>query len=175
MAGPTSSIIFKSPPSESMWFEIMNMLQKISDKIDGDDFWVTSTKPIDGTVIANGQPFGIEKNVIGSDYYDYSDEEIKTIQNLVGFAPKYELGIYAMCNGQVDHRILGELTFHIAKCFHGIVDFNGKLDKDVIKGIPGKIWDISYEISGGIDANYHICDIEFMKNWLENENFRMIK
>ena len=128
MAGPTSSILFESIPTKQTLGEIDNVIKKISDQVDGNDFWVVSTKSINGTVVSlQGRPFGIEKHIIDSNYYEYTEEEISMIRKCIGFNPKYDLGIYAMCNQEIDHKILGEITLYFAEKFNGLVDFGGQL------------------------------------------------
>ena len=39
--------------------------------------------------------------------------------DLIGWAPKDTIGLYAMCNGERDHIALGEVAFGIAKIVNG--------------------------------------------------------
>ena len=175
MAGPTSSILLDTIPNEHIWGEIENIIRNISDKVEGNDFWVTSTESINGSVKnTDGRPFGIEKHKIDSNYYNYSEEEISMIKDYVGFNPKFDLGLYAMCNREIDHKILGELTLYIADKFKGLIDFGGQISI-LLDEITGEIWEIPYETAGGMTAVYNVADVNFMKNWLSNKNFRMIK
>ena len=175
MAGPTSSVLFETIPSELTWGEIENVILKISDKVEGNDFRVSTTKPINGTVEKiDGRPFGIEKHEIDLEYYEYSEEEILMIKDYVGFDPKFDLGIYAMCNREIDHKILGELTLYLAEKFDGLIDFGGQISAKP-KNFKGRTWEIPYETSGGMTAVYNIADVDFMKDWLNSKNFRMLK
>ena len=200
MAGPTSSILLESIPDESTLIEIRRVIEKISNKVEQDDFWIASTKSIGGTVNAKGQPFGIEKKPVD---LDYSNEELSLICQHIGFKPKFDLGNYAMCNGAIDHRLLGELTCYFANKFGGVIDFGGAIfprqslpekfkkgmwlweeanwsdiqpyfDK-MVENIDGNIYTIEYETASRRNWVYHVCDVEFMKNWLKNSNFHMIK
>lgn len=45
----------------------------------------------------------------------------------------------------------------------------------MVSEIDGKIYTIVYEIANGRDWGYHICDTEFMKNWLNHPGFHMVK
>ena len=175
MAGPTSSVLFDIIPSEITWREIENVIQKISGKVNGSDFWVINTESINGTVsIVEGRPFGIEKHKIDSDYYEYTEEEVLMIRDYVGFNPVFDLGIYAMCNREIDHKILGELTLYLAEKFNGLIDFGGHLINQP-NTMKGKTWEIPYETVGGMTAVYNVADVDFMKDWLKDRNFRMIK
>ncbi len=175
MAGPTSSILFDSIPSELTWEEIENMIKKVSNKVDGNDFWVINTESINGTVsTAEGRPFGIVKHKIDADYYEYTEKEILQIKDYFGFNPKFDLGIYAMCNREIDHKILGEITLYLSEKFNGLIDFGGHLTCPIDK-MNGETWEILYETSGGMTAVYNVADVDFMKEWLNHKNFRMIK
>ena len=79
-----------------------------------------------------------------------------------------------MCNQEIDHRILGELTLYLAGELDGLIDFGGQLpvQSDQVKG---NSWEIPYERAGGMTAVYQVADVDFMKDWLNNKNFRMIK
>jgi hypothetical protein len=175
MAGPTSAVLFETIPTEQIWGEIENVIHKISNKVEGNDFWVISTEFINGTIKkTDGRPFGIEKHKIDADYYNFSEEEILMIKNYVGFNPKFNLGIYAMCNSEIDHKILGELTLYLAENYDGLIDFGGQLTNQPNE-LKGEIWEIPYETSGGMMNVYNVADAEFLRNWLNNENFSMIK
>ena len=175
MAGPTSSVLLETIPTKWIWEEIENVILNISDEVEGNDFWVTSTESINGSIKnIQGRPFGIEKNKIDSGYYNYSEEEILKIKDEVGINPKFDLVFYAMCNREVDHKILGELTLYIAEKFDGLINFCGQISMQSDEMI-GKTWEIPYKTSTGMTAVYHIADVDFMKGWLCDKNFRMIK
>lgn len=202
MAGPTASILLRTVPDEVHKGLIYNVLGGISSERDGNDFWVNDTLSIGGKSKTEGRPFGICFNEINENYHEHGELELIQIEAFTGFAPKFDLGFYAMCNDGIDHRILGELTYSFAKKLNGIIDFNGaiytnkKLNEDWLttvlaqqmkwqeiqtyheefaRDIKGNLYSISYETSGGLMAIAQICDAEFMKNWLKHDRFHMIK
>ena len=173
MAGPVASVLLDIIPSKNGLKEIEDIIQKISDKVEEEDFWIIDTKFIDGTVeIKEGRPFGIKKKKIDLEF-DYSQEEILWIKKYANFNPVFNIEVFAMCNREIDHRILGELTFYLAEKFNGLVDFEGQLEQS--DDIEGKKWEIPYRTIDNEIKFYNITDIVFMKNWLENNNFRMLK
>ena len=109
MAGPTSSVLLRNIPDEIQKGQIYNVLDKISSHREGNDFWVNDTSSIDGTSKTDGRPFGISFNQINEKDYDYDEVELMQIEEFAGFAPKFDLGFFAMCNREIDHQILGEL------------------------------------------------------------------
>ncbi len=175
MAGPTSSVLLKSIPSDLALGEMKNVIQKISSKVIGNDFWVDDTKPIRGTQsLLEGKPFRIDEFKIDRYSSNYTQQEIDLIEVHLAFNPKYALEIYAMCNQFIDHRILGELTLYLAEYFQGAIDFGGCILSKTTD-FKGRIYEIPYETSEGNSSFYNVCDIEFMKEWLKHESFRMIK
>lgn len=202
MAGPTASVLLRIIPDEIQKGQIYNVLESISSKTKGNDFWVNNTLPIDGKSKAEGRPFGISFHEINGNYHEYDELELMQIKDFTGFIPKFDLGFFAMSNREIDHGILGELTCFFAKKLNGIIDFNGaiytnkKLYRDWLsttlgqqmkwqeiqtyheefaRDIKGNLYSISYETSGGLMAIAQICDAEFMENWLKHDNFHMIK
>jgi len=171
MAGPTSSILLKSIPTKLEWKKITNAIKTISKKVEDEDFWVISTEAIGGKSIATeGRPFGLSKSEFNPKYY--SEDEIYQIEKSIDFRPKCDIEIYAMSKSTLDHRILGELTLYVAEQLDGIIDFNGDLNCGKLTGCK---WDILYEISESKTGKYTVCDVTFMKAWLANDNFYMIK
>ncbi|BDS10953.1 DUF6368 family protein [Aureispira anguillae] len=197
MGGPTSSILLKAIPTKLVWNEINSIVNNISKKVEGSSFWVKSTYPINGKIITTNEnrPFYIESNEINT---DYSVNEISQISDLLNIKPRYCLHIGAMCSKTIDHQILGELTLFIADKFDGIIDFGGALSpyhllpnhlskedvnwseikpyfETMAKDIKGKIYSINYKTSLDKDWVFHICDVDFMRSWLKNKHFYMIK
>lgn len=173
MAGPVASVLLDIIPSKNILKEIEEIIQKISDKVNNDDFWIIDTGFINGTVkIKEGRPFGIKKKKIDLEF-DYSKEEILWIKKYVNFNPVFDIGILAMCNREIDHRILGELTLYLAEKFNGLVDFGRQIKQ--FDNVEGKKWEVPYRTIDNEIEFYNITDVVFMKNWLENKNFRMIK
>lgn len=175
MAGPTSSVLFDTVPSEMMKVEIANTLHEISDSVKGDDFWVVSTKSINGSVHkVEGRPFGLEWMPIDSENCHYTEEEFSYINEIVRFNPVYDLGIYAMSNREIDHLILGELSLFFAEKYNGVIDFGSEINpKNQIE--EGNLWEIPYESVSGLISFYNLADADFMKAWIKEEDFHMIK
>jgi hypothetical protein len=109
--------------------------------------------------------------------------------------PAAFLSVSAMCKSPNDHHLLAAFLLELYKIFGGFIDFNGKispplvLDKNgkfvestyelalnYVKRIKGKIHEINYEIeTGGRTSYYHICDAEWLTNWLQHVDFHLIK
>ncbi|HRG07477.1 MAG TPA: DUF6368 family protein [Cyclobacteriaceae bacterium] len=173
MAGPTSSVLLRIAPDSSTIALVYKVIDDLATKRTNNDFYINSTLASFGK---DGlRPFGVELNSITNDYYNYSESELKLIEDKFKFYPKYDIGLYAMCNDIVDHKILGQLTLKIAEAVDGIIEFGGRLDGKKIKNVNGKICEIDYETAIGRIAQHHVSDIEFMRNWLLDKSFYMIK
>ncbi|MEM9023068.1 MAG: DUF6368 family protein [Bacteroidota bacterium] len=175
MAGPASSILFETILSPSAWAETERVMLEISSEVEGTGFWVTSTAAINGTVQArDGRPFGMEKNAISPGGANYAQEELAMIKALVGFEPTFEVSICAFCNREIDHQILGELTLYLAEKFGGVVDFGGQISPPLAP-MNGKLWEIPYATAEGSQMTYSVADVTFMRHWLSDPNFSMVK
>jgi len=120
----------------------------------------------------------------------------------IGGTLQSEVDFFAMSNGEIDHRILGELMYFFAKELNGIINFNGAIyeneelsqnwaktilgqnmkweevqtyHKKFTRNMNGNLHSILYETSSGSMAIRQICDVEFMENWLKHDRFHMIK
>jgi Family of unknown function (DUF6368) len=173
MAGPTSSVLLRITPDSSTIALVYKVIDDLATKRTDDDFHINST--LASSDKEELRPFGVELNSITSDYYNYSESELKLIEEKFKFYPKYDIGLYAMCNDIADHKILGQLTLKIAEAVDGIIEFGGRLNENKIKHVKGKICGIDYETASGRIAQHHVSDIEFMRNWLVDKNFYMIK
>jgi hypothetical protein len=105
------------------------------------------------------------------------------------------LSISAMCKSDDDHYLLAAVMLEIQKILGGYIDLNGSIlppllrDKNgnfihhlhadnvaYVNAIKGEIHEIHYEIeTGGRTSYYHICNAEWLQNWMQHEDFRLIK
>lgn len=116
-----------------------------------------------------------------------------------GFLPEQEIQLDAYCNGPQDHRILGLLALALAERFNGIIDFGGVLFPPLTKSQDAIVWDANAKWEDAepfsrklIDSMpgvaiavpyttvsrtwvYHIADTTFMRAWLAQPHFHMIK
>lgn len=204
MAGPITSLLFDTISPSWVWDEIVSDILKVSEKMEGNDFFVSSTVPINGSAISvDKRKITIEKYIIDSNSDNYTPEELINIKKAIGFSPKFVLNLYACSNKDIDHTILGELSLIWAEKFKGIIDFGGAIypynslpeemkkgmwlwEKanwidikpyfdEMIQSINGKIFTIEYDIDNHRNWVFHLCDAKFMKNWLKNPNYRLIK
>jgi Family of unknown function (DUF6368) len=124
------------------------------------------------------------------DELEKADFKAKIKDNPVAF-----VSISAMCNGKDDHYLLAEFILELQKILGGYIDFNGTIvpplqrDKkgdfiqqthqdyvNYVLQIKGEIHEIHYEIeTGGRTSYYHICNAEWLQNWLEHDDFHLIK
>ncbi len=168
--GPGVSIILSRSPTHSDVTALDEIARSLgSTNESAADFHVESTLPIGGTTLADegGRPF-----VAGFEDLQYEESEVAAIIQEFGFAPVSVIGVGAMCNAEVDHRILGELAAHLAGRFEGLVGFNGLLG--VARVRSGKLADVPYEVDGRLLSS-NVGDWEFLRGWLNDPAFHMIK
>jgi hypothetical protein len=119
-----------------------------------------------------------------------ADFKAKIKDNPVAF-----LSISAMCKSNDDHYLLAAFMLELQKILGGYIDFNGSIvppllrDKNgnfihqthqdcvnYVQQIRGEIHEIHYEIeTGGRTSYYHICNAEWLQNWLQHVDFHLIK
>jgi hypothetical protein len=130
------------------------------------DFHVWSTRHIGGTFqaveSAEASPFIAAIGMPGLE-----TEEIEALKRAFGFPPVAVIELIAMCNARHDHRVLGELALHFAECFNGVIDFCGDLG---IQTMPQ-----ARLVNIGRGNPRHVGDAKFLKSWLRDERFFMVK
>lgn len=107
---------------------------------------------------------------------ELSADELRQIENKLGYQPTYEIVVGAGCNRDIDHIILAKVALQLLNRFGGYVNFNGRLtlpDKNLMT-IEGKLFSIFYPVENN-NHYYNIGDATFLNNWIIHPKFRMIK
>lgn len=95
-----------------------------------------------------------------------------------------------MCNGDRDHELLAELCIRFAEQLDGLIDFGGQLRIgpdlggtsaslprriDAPEGLPGVLYAAAYQTARGPYATSHYSDAAFLRAFLHDSRFRMVK
>jgi Family of unknown function (DUF6368) len=132
---------------------------------------------------------------VSNEDYESDDLESRDIAEKLNDKPVAFIGIAAMCKSVDDHYLLAKAALEINKIVGGLIDLNGKIvplsserDKsgkfidptseeirNYVSGIAGNIYEIRYETDYERTNYYHICDAEWLQNWTQHPNFRLIK
>lgn len=157
MAGPVAHVLLPVPITAEVEAIIRHDLVQLSDQIEGDDFWVQR------------RPF-----LLG---HDPSDVATETLATCTGWAVQGVISLDAMCNEDLDHRLLGEMCLLFARKFGGWIDFCGELCPWItdLRSLPGGICRHSYVSISERECIAHLCDAEFLEAWLRRPDFHMIK
>lgn len=159
MAGPTASILFAQILNNEQRLTILNEIAELSELIEGYDFWIQE------------RPFIVS---YGPEYKAELDEYVtEGLSGMLGWTPKDTIHFAAMCNSQIDHRILGEICLHFANSLNGVVDFGGELPS-MGTNAPNELFTVSYEVVPGRKCKYHIGSPEFLGWWLNQSEFMMV-
>ena len=152
MAGPTVGILIKDELGDAARTEILAYVDRIADRVRGEDFWVDEA------------PLGYE---LGPAYPD-EIEEYSGVKALIGWSPRDIIGLYAMSNRERDHRALAAVTLDIARIVDGRIAFSdllGHYTKDsVMLNDPG-VCEYEHE---------SIITPELFERWLAHDDFRMV-
>ena len=109
--------------------------------------------------------------------------------------PAAFLDLAAMCKSKDDHHLLAAFMLEFHKIMGGFINIHGIIlppllrnakgefihhthedQVHYVKAIKGEIHEIRYEIeTGGRTSYYHICNAEWLQNWLQHEDFHLIK
>ena len=179
---------------------IKHAISMISSASNGEGFQVETTLPINGTIKQKANaPFGFALENSGQ----FEEEStLNEIASLIGYKPVQDFSLFAMRNQDIDHRILGELICYLAERLDCYIDFGGAIFslgllpqkhrqnfdfvntewpdiapyfEDMTKDIKGKIFTLGYMTANHKKWASHICDAEFMRNWLLSPHFHMVK
>jgi hypothetical protein len=156
MAGPTASVVVRESLPADQRARIVDFISSKATRVEGDSFWVASRPFLWST---------------GEEYPGQLSEE--DLSGLIGWQPKDQVIFAAMCNDEVDHRVLAELCIDVGYLLDGVVDFGGWLGDDITPKI-GQIWTSPYASVSG-PAFSHLGTPEFLEWWLEQPAFRMVK
>ena len=173
MAGPTCSVLLRANAGVSTLALAYEVIDSIAIERNDNSFYVRSTQVSPG----NGElrPFGVELSSITTEYDEHSADELISIQEKFKFSPNHQIALFAMCNQREDHMILAQLTVKIAEAVNGIIDFGGLLFNQKGELTIGKVYEINYQTANGKNLQYHVGDIEFLRNWIFDKDFHMIK
>jgi hypothetical protein len=160
LAGPAAGILLAQLMTDEQRPAVRDTLSDLSDHVQGNDLRV------------RGRPFIV---IFGPEYEGELDDYVADgLADIIGWTPKDTLGFAAMCNRQVDHRVLGELCLRFAQLLDGLVDFDGELPASATHG-PATLFAVPYEAENGRRCRYHVGNAEFLEWWLKQPDFRMIK
>jgi Family of unknown function (DUF6368) len=125
---------------------------------------------------------------------EYDEDEKENVEIKLNDNPAQFISIYAMCNRKDDHYLLASFALEINKIVGGFINLKGaiippllkdekgnfiqhtRLDEEIyVNAIKGAIYEIGYKISDTRNYYYHIVDRTWLINWMEHDDFRMIK
>ncbi|MEV1143373.1 DUF6368 family protein [Micromonospora sp. NPDC049799] len=155
-------------------------------EVDADavDFWVRDAGPLHlGPVDLDGVPLRLW--IEREPWADGDDLAV------LPQPPRQELGLYAGCNDILDHRVLGALALALARRLDALVDFDGLLAtggpsttatleetageaRAVLGALPGRLWEVTYDMATGHRWAYHVGDAEFLAAWLRHPRFHLV-
>lgn len=123
------------------------------------------------------------------------DESSKAdIETKLKDKPAAFLLISAMCNQKEDHYLLVNVALEINKIVGGFINLLGAIiapllkdekgnfihhtkrdEENYVYAIKGTVHEIGYAIDENRKFYYHVVNREWLINWMEHEDFRMIK
>ena len=201
MGGPSAGVELRRPLSQGELADVQSMIDSISSHRLAEDFWINNTAPIGGHYSGEDQPFALCFSRT-SESFDEDDAERyeHQIDGTFGYRPVQSVDWVAMCNGDHNHQVLGELCLWTAERFDGVIGFGGPLlpalpehlrgrrmcerlawdevrplHHQMVGGMPGRIIEHLYRTANDTTWAFHTADVEFMRAWLTHPEFHMIK
>jgi hypothetical protein len=191
MAGPTASILLRSPLTPADRSRILAELSGLDVSLrggsgmrEGDNgFWLGDEHPFI-VILREEDPY------YPDELEDFADLDEHGLPTLLGWRPQDRLGFAAMCNGDEDHVLLAELCIRFAEQLDGVIDFGGDLSVgpdlsgpspsparriDAPEGLAGVLYAAVYKSVAGTYATCHYGDAAFLRAFLGHPQFRMIK
>lgn len=176
MAGPAASVLLREALHGAQVTDVRTQIADLADEVKGDDFWL------------DGRPFFV---MFKEDYPGALDDLAKEgLPMVLGWTPIGVLGFAAMCNDDLDHRLLAALCLRFAKNLDGLIDFGGTVAAgpnvsassaappariERPQGLLGVLFATTYMTHEGLYATCHYADVVFMESWLDDPRFRMVK
>ena len=206
MAGPVAQVVF-SRASASSWRELVERyVTEVASKREGDDFWVSRMRGVGWSYDGTDRPFILDLDDRHREWTlpwiveDYGEPywTAASYEKAFGLLPDHAIAFVAMCNGDEDHYILGELVIAVAELLGGVIDMCGLvLPWSKRREVPGDLyasWDAlqpivqafnasmpglavaaTYETGAGRRSGSHTVDATFLRAWLQHPEFRMVK
>lgn len=175
MPGPTCSVLLREALSPEREDRLRVLIRGLAGQVHGDDFWIEQ------------RPFFVSTE---EDYPgELADLVEEGVADLIGWSPEATIGLAAMCNDGIDHRLLGEVCLRVAREFGGVIAFGGAISAgplldgsgpsalvlDDPGGLRGRVFAISYTAHGGRYCTSHYGDATLLESWLKDPRFRMVK
>ena len=98
----------------------------------------------------------------------------------LGWMPTCELAAWINCSRPRDHNVLGWFCTELATRFDGMIDLGGTLplpDREDWSrfGLAGRVVEASYSIDANRSGRVHLVDPGFLRTWMLQPQFHMIK
>lgn len=148
MAGPCIDILIRRELSTSDELRVRALIESISSKQDGDDFWIAN------------QPFIV--------HFGEPDPEIRTLV-LDGWSPRGIVSYCAMCNSACDHVLLAMLCHRTAQLLDGMIELG---DISTITKDPSVL---TFDGTRPVADHGYVVNPNFLGYWMSHPEFRLLK
>ncbi|MBO6797459.1 DUF6368 family protein [Maricaulis sp.] len=186
--GPVASALIRQALSREQKARLVALLKSRASHWREDDFWFcpSSKKAEQADSLTAG--FFLE-----TESFYYPADELDQIERVIGFRPRAIVSLSALSNQPADHHILAELIAWIAQEFDRWIDFGGSIlpvsieplgpggeiatdaANAYLDKIGGRVFSLPYLTASGEHWVSHVCDPEFARNWMEHDDFHMVK
>ena len=166
MSGPSCAILLADRLCADHLAVVDELIGRVSDTRQGEDFWVIDTRTIGGSFRGDGRPF-----IVSSEPVEKEESEQEQIREGIGWVPVSQVSVAAMCNSPEDHAILAEIALSLTERLGGVIDLNGDLPIPRTQGVTAVICRTISETT----AEYLVVQPDVLRKWRLNPAFHLVK
>lgn len=194
MGGPAAGVLLQRVPADHEILALRTWLGGTArfhdasgdaDLLKGWEFVLNQPATLGDEPIEGSCPVGLKLCLVDPDA-EYSGDSCFSpadwacISQALGWMPACELSVWISCNRPWDYKILGWFSAELATRLDGMIDLGGTLPlpdrADWSRfGLAGRVVVASYFIDANRSGSVHLVDPGFLRTWMLQPQFHMIK
>jgi hypothetical protein len=194
MGGPAAGVLLHRVPEDYEILELQTWLATTAEFYDGSgdadlregwEFFLNwpptlGNEPPEGPCLGGVQMSIIDPEAEFSGSSHLSQADWARYRQALGWMPTCELAAWINCRRPRDHMLLGWFCAELATRFDGMIDLGGTLslpnrDEWSRVGLAGRLVKATYSIDADRVAQVHLVDPDFLRAWMLQPRFHMIK
>ena len=133
-----------------------------------------------GPCLGGIQTYSVDPGKEHSGLAGFTPADWARYRDALGWMPACELAVRINCKRPRDHKLLGWLCAELATRFDGMVDLGGVLPLPDRREwsrfrLAGRVLSAAYDTHAAKSAQVQIVDAQFLRSWVLQQNFHMIK
>ena len=194
MGGPAAGVLLHQVPEDHeilalrTWLEGAARSHDASSNADLREGWefflnwpaTLGDEPAEGSCLGGVQLYMMDPEAEISGSWQLSGADRALYGQALDWMPTCELAAWINCSRPRDHKVLGWFCTELATRFDGMIDLGGTLplpDREDWSrfGLAGRVVEASYSIDANRSGRVHLVDPGFLRTWMLQPQFHMIK